>query len=121
LAARRITLQLVKGKRSGLGDHAVDREAPVSEASGLKVLERIIQGRHFVGERRVRNLAPRELTGERMPGQQSLGGVGQGFAEAVDSAVIGRDQSIVSREALGHAQAENACRGRESGGDQFAA
>jgi hypothetical protein len=36
---------------------------PVSESSGLKALERIIEGRRFVGEGTLRNFSPREFTG----------------------------------------------------------
>src|ERR1700730_1649230 len=63
LAARRVARKLGKRKRGGLVDHAVDGEPPVSESSGLKALERFIERRDFVGERRLINLAPRELTG----------------------------------------------------------
>jgi hypothetical protein len=48
LAARRVTLKLGKRKRSGPFDHAVDGKPPVSESSGLKALERFIQGWDFV-------------------------------------------------------------------------
>src|SRR2546427_10859650 len=63
LAARRVTLKLGKRKRSGPFDHAVDGKPPVSESSGLKALERFIQGWDFVCERTLRNLARMELTG----------------------------------------------------------
>jgi len=55
-----------------------------------------------------------------MPGQQPLGSIGQRFAEAVDAAMIGRDQSVLFRQPRGQAQARNARCGREPGGDQSA-
>src|SRR5271170_5676508 len=52
--------------------------------------------------------------------EQPLRSVRQRFAEAVDSAVVGRDQAVLLRNASGHTQARHARRGRESGCDHFA-
>src|ERR1700737_2162281 len=66
LAARRVAFKLSKRKRGGPVNHAVDGELPVSESSGLKALERVIRRCDFVRQRRLRNLARMELTGQRV-------------------------------------------------------
>src|SRR5208282_2251111 len=120
LGARRVAFKLIERKRGGPGDHAVDRKPPLSEPSSLKALELVSRRLDLVGEGRLRNLATREFTSQRVPGQQALRSVGERFAEAVDAAVIGRDEAKVLRKARGHAQACDARCGRESGGDQLA-
>jgi hypothetical protein len=57
----------------------------------------------------------------RSGSEQTLGSIGQGFAEAVDSAMIGRDQSIPLCKTRGHTQARYPGRGCDSTHDQFAA
>ena len=49
-----------------------------------------------------------------------MGSISERFAEAVNSTVIGRDQSILLRNARGHAEARYARGGCESAHDQFA-
>src|ERR1019366_5325147 len=56
-----------------------------------------------------------------MLGQQTLRRVDEGFAQAVDAAVIGWDQSFFLRDGGGCSEAGYACGGGESGGGQFAA
>jgi hypothetical protein len=62
LAVGRQALELIERKRCGPLDHTVYGEPPVSESTGLKALELFIQRRDLIRER-LRNLAPRELTG----------------------------------------------------------
>src|SRR5690242_4088354 len=64
LAARRKTLKLWDGKCGGTVYEAVDREAPIGEAAGLKSLESVRERRKFVGEGRLGNLAWTELSGQ---------------------------------------------------------
>src|SRR6185312_794161 len=56
-----------------------------------------------------------------MPGQQTVRRVVQGFAQAEDAAVIGRDESFFLRDGGGYSKAGYACGGGDSLGDQFAA
>src|SRR5947208_739482 len=57
-----------------------------------------------------------------MAGHQGpLGGIGQSLANAVDAAMIGRDQAVSIGEAGGDGQAGCARGGCQSSGDEFAA
>ena len=76
-----------------MGDHAVDGEPPINESSSLKALEVVVERRLLVGKRSFRNLAAKELTGQRVPRQQPLGRIGERCAGAVDPTTVGRDQS----------------------------
>ena len=102
-------------------DHAVDGESPVSKLRSLKAFELVIQWLDLVREWRLGDLAPREFASEGMPREQPLRSVVEGFAEAIESAVIGWDQPIPLRKACGYSQARCAGCGREPGSDQFAA
>src|SRR5207248_2115955 len=100
-------------------DHAIYGEPPVRESARLKALKIFREGREFVGEWTRRNSVSREFARQRMPRQQPLRGVSQRFTEAVNSAMIGRNQAILLRQARCHSQSR-CTRGRcESGYDQF--
>src|SRR5579863_6702571 len=53
--------------------------------------------------------------------QESLRSIGQGFAGAVDTAVIGRNQAVLIGKAGGNRQAGYSRRGCQSGRDEFTA
>src|SRR5579871_73290 len=80
------------------GSHAIDGQTPIHKASGLQSLEFVAERRDFVREWIFRNLAARKLASHRMVVQQSLRGIGQCFAGAVESAGVGRNQTMTLRQ-----------------------
>ena len=104
-----------------MGDHSIHHQPPIGESVGVVTFELVRGRRGLVGERRFRNHAARKLARQRMPGQQPLRGVCQRFSRAVDSAVIGRDQSVAARQAIGHSQSHQPCPGRQARCDQLPA
>jgi len=114
LVVRWITPQLIERKRAGPIDQAIDREAPIDKFSSLKTLESLTRSLDFVRERARRDRAARKLARHRVPRQQSLGCVRQRFARAVNSAVIGRNQSIFLRKASRNTDPGCTRRSRES-------
>src|SRR5579862_2299323 len=116
-----MALEIGNRKRCRARDHAVYREPPVGEAARLKALELFGWRSYWVGERRVRNLAGRELAGHGMLGEDALRRIGQRFACAIENAGIGWDKSVVLRKTACYGQARCARGCCDPGGDQFAA
>ena len=56
-----------------------------------------------------------------MFGEEALGGVGEGFAGAVEAAVVGRDEAIALCNAVGGGETRDASGRGEAGGDELAA
>src|SRR5262249_23700085 len=77
--------------------------------------------RGLVREWTLRNLAAGKFAGQGVSCEQSVGRIGQCFADAVQGAVIRWNQSVLLRESCGHTQARCAGCGDESGLDQLAA
>src|SRR5271165_6728956 len=121
LAPGRIALEFRDRKRCRADDHAVHRETPVGEPSRLQPLVGFVLRRIAVGKRWFGNLTARKLTRQGVVGQYPLRRIGQRFARAIETAMIGWDQSITLRKTVGYGQARNARCCRDPGGDQFAA
>jgi len=105
----------------GMGDHAVDGEAPVGKAAGLEALEGVAGRSGGVGEGRLGDHGAGEFAGQRVPGKKPLGSVGEGFAGAIEAAAIGRDESMAPGDAGSGGEARNACYRGKAGGDEASA
>ncbi len=78
-------------------------------------LEEIVRRRGFVGERRFEIMLRGNSRASECARQKPLRGVGERFAGAVESAVIGRDQPIMLGQAGGCSQSRDARRGSKAG------
>src|ERR1700674_443426 len=110
LAAGRITLQFREREGRRASDQAVDREPPVRETASQLALVGLVLGRLAIYGEDIGDFAAVEFAGERMVGhQEPLGSIGQGFANAVDGAVIWRDQTVSIGEVGSDSQAGGTC------------
>ena len=98
LAAPGMTPEFWKRERAGTCNQAIYLQSPIDEAGRLMALEDLVLGRISIREGRIRNLAAVELAGQRMPREQSLGGVGERLPGTVKAAPVGRDQAVLVRE-----------------------
>src|SRR5215469_600287 len=122
LAAGGEAFELRERKGRWAVDEAINGEAPLGEIAGLEALERGIQrGLDLVCEGGIRDLARRKFAGERVASDEAMTGIGERFAEAVNAAVVGRDEAILFHEVRGNAEAREARDGAEAGEDEFAA
>ena len=96
-------LQLRQRERRGARDEAVDREPPIGEAAGEQALVIVVRGRGAVDGESSGDLRAVEFAGEGGTGghQEALAGIGQGFADAEEAGVIGRDEAVAVRDAGG--------------------
>ena len=108
-------------ERCRVGDEAVDGELPIAEAVGLMLLEEVVGRRYGVGEGRFGDHIPRKLAGQRVSGEQALGGVGERLAGAIDTSAVWWDEAVTAGDFVSCCEAGGACNGSGAGGDEFAA
>ena len=96
-------LQLRQREGRGAGDQAVDGEPPIGEAAGEQALVFVVRGRGTVDGEGSGDLGAVEFAGEGGTGghQEALAGIGEGFADAEEAGVIGRDEAVTVRDAGG--------------------
>src|SRR2546428_4629064 len=100
LRTGRVALQFRQREGGWASNQAIDCETPVRKAPMQQALVRFVFRRVTIYRGNRRDLAAAEFASRRLVGhQEPLGSIGEGLANAVDAAMIGRDQAVSIGEA----------------------